>query len=678
MSDELGGAQPQRVSFAQMLTGRYFVIPDYQRHYAWTQRQCRELFDDCVTAARSGRERFMSTITAIAPAGNSIYKTYIDTGYDQLKPLLVVDGQQRLTSILVLISCICRKLSNDFARNAYTKLVSTPLSDGKELLRVIPQSIPAKPELMRDFFSDLVNFQNKEINLKEPIYIPAQRRLVKARETFEEGLADLDDPDLPPEERVSPEDLLTCVLSRLVFILTTLSDVGQAGEVFEGLNNRGLALSTIENLKAFSIYAVQTFRKDGRLPGTMPGTPSDLNDDFNDAIGTVYHRLDRVNLSDDKAARDFLTACWPVVSTRVKKAGLGKDGTVIEHLDRSAPVDGIRASLFIQKARRDDQRMELLGTLRFMICDTLVPASLYFAEARRPMNEFSFENVRLSPEQVNELKGLHQRLVEMQCTAPFLPVMIAHRVTWPDDAHDYLLLIRLIERVAFWVYVLAGRSKGTGQKLLAYLAQILADGELDFRRLLLSLRVFALSGGRSTDDESEWGEEHFDFDSHMDDALVKGALGVSAASAYEWLLSKKVELPSYGKFVRSVVDEKSLYIIPRGVGRLPAGYSLKKSDVCVAGNIVITRLTGKISASDIKEFDKLNYSEKLEELKNYGYNVGLPKDELTSQWADKQKRAITALAKRRWAIPQDGRIANETFTTIDNQEFEEPPEDLDS
>jgi hypothetical protein len=676
VSDALGIAQPQRVSFAQMLAGRYFVIPEYQRHYAWTTRQCRELLEDCALTARNpGRERFMSTITTIAPAGNSIYSTYTDQGYAQLRPLLVVDGQQRLTSILILISCICRQLNNTAARNAYANLARTPLSDGSVLLRVIPQSIPAHPDLMRRFFSDLIALDGNDKFRDGDILIPAQRRLLQARVTFEEGLRELDDPELPEEERVSPEDLLTCIASRLIFILNTLSDVGQAGEVFEGLNNRGLGLSAIENLKAFSIYAVQSFRRGEVLPGTMEGTASGLNDDFNDAIGNIYHRLDKVALPDD-TAKDLLSSYWPLVITRVEEADLGKDRGPPEHLDRSAPVDDIRASLSIQKARNDHQQATMLETLRFMVCERLVPASGYFADARRPTHTLSFEKVTLLPEQTKELRELHQRLVEMQCSAPFLPVMLAYRVMLPDSVGDYLLLVRLIERVAFWVYGLGERNKGAGQKELARLARSFVDKTLNFEKLLLSLRAFAFSDGKSIDQDLD-PQDYDSLDERIKSHFESNKPSVWAAFAYEWLLSNGVDLPSYSKFARCVGDGKHLRIVPGGRGRLPAGYDLDRSDMDHPGNIVVTRQMRNINNNELNEINSLPYQDKRIKLNEYGYCVSLPNAALTAGWANKQRASIATLANQRWAIPNDGRITEATWSINANQEFEEWPVDQD-
>jgi hypothetical protein len=482
---------------------------------------------------------------------------------------------------------------------------------------------------------------------------------------------------LPEEERILPQDLLTCVIGRLIFIFNTLPDVGQAGEVFEGLNNRGIGLSALENLKAFSIYAVQSFRRGEALPAPMTTVASKLNDDFNDAIGDVYQRLDRVALPDD-TARDLLSAFWPLVFTKVVQASLGKDvKSPPQSLSGSQPVDDIRASLHIQTARNDKQRAALLETLRFMICDKLVPASEFFADARRPNHRLSFEQLSLPPDEKMELIGLHQRLVEMQCSAPFLPIMIAHRAVRPNEPNDYLMLLRLVERVAFWVYELGERNKGTGQKDLARLARTLVDEEIDFQELLLALRAFAFSVGRNMSLDPD-AEDYDALDKRVDTHLTGSKQSVWAAFAYEWLLSQSVKLPSYSRFLRRVQEDKCLRLVKRGRGKLPAGYKLDRDDMDHPGNIVITQTMAEMDINKRNDFNDLSYLEKRSQLKKIGYIVSLPQGELTTKWAENQKASIRRLAISRWSIPEDGRISEATWSSQIEQVFEDSAEEQDA
>jgi uncharacterized protein with ParB-like and HNH nuclease domain/predicted transport protein len=80
-----------------------FVIPIYQRTYSWTEKECRQLWDDIVRAG--SREdvdvHFVGSVV------------YIETGLSQIThqaSLLVIDGQQRLTTVTLLIAALSEAL----------------------------------------------------------------------------------------------------------------------------------------------------------------------------------------------------------------------------------------------------------------------------------------------------------------------------------------------------------------------------------------------------------------------------------------------------------------------------------------------------------------------------------------------------------------------------------------
>lgn len=80
-----------------------FVIPIYQRSYSWSKRECRQLWDDIVRAGsdENVNAHFIGSIV------------YIKKGIYQVtsqSPILVIDGQQRLTTISLLIAALADKL----------------------------------------------------------------------------------------------------------------------------------------------------------------------------------------------------------------------------------------------------------------------------------------------------------------------------------------------------------------------------------------------------------------------------------------------------------------------------------------------------------------------------------------------------------------------------------------
>lgn len=82
-----------------------FVIPIYQRTYSWTRRECQQLWDDILRAGHDDKivAHFIGSIV------------YIEKGLyhiSSLSPLLVIDGQQRLTTVMLIIEALARRLGD--------------------------------------------------------------------------------------------------------------------------------------------------------------------------------------------------------------------------------------------------------------------------------------------------------------------------------------------------------------------------------------------------------------------------------------------------------------------------------------------------------------------------------------------------------------------------------------
>jgi len=80
-----------------------FVIPIYQRTYTWTTKECRQLWHDVMRAGRDEGidSHFVGSVV------------YIEQGISQVtsqSPLMVIDGQQRLTTVSLLLEALARRL----------------------------------------------------------------------------------------------------------------------------------------------------------------------------------------------------------------------------------------------------------------------------------------------------------------------------------------------------------------------------------------------------------------------------------------------------------------------------------------------------------------------------------------------------------------------------------------
>lgn len=113
-----------------------FIIPIYQRTYSWTGKQCRQLWDDILRAGSSDA-------IAVHFIGSIVY---IEQGLSQVShqaPLLVIDGQQRLTTVVLLLEALARAIGDGepvdgfSARKLRHYYLSNPLESGDRSFKLL-------------------------------------------------------------------------------------------------------------------------------------------------------------------------------------------------------------------------------------------------------------------------------------------------------------------------------------------------------------------------------------------------------------------------------------------------------------------------------------------------------------------------------------------------------------
>lgn len=92
-------------NFLKFLSGmKQFLIPIYQRKYSWQAEQCEQLWHDIIQASDNTTGHFVGSIVYIE---REIYSV------SAIPQLLVIDGQQRLTTISLLLLALSKRLTNE-------------------------------------------------------------------------------------------------------------------------------------------------------------------------------------------------------------------------------------------------------------------------------------------------------------------------------------------------------------------------------------------------------------------------------------------------------------------------------------------------------------------------------------------------------------------------------------
>ncbi|MEM9221383.1 MAG: DUF262 and DUF1524 domain-containing protein [Pseudomonadota bacterium] len=113
-----------------------FIIPIYQRTYSWTEKECRQLWHDILRTGRDDR-------TSVHFIGSIVY---IEEGLSQVSqqaPLLVIDGQQRLTTVTLLLAALAEALGDTqpvdgfSARKIRNYYLLNPEEDGERHFKLL-------------------------------------------------------------------------------------------------------------------------------------------------------------------------------------------------------------------------------------------------------------------------------------------------------------------------------------------------------------------------------------------------------------------------------------------------------------------------------------------------------------------------------------------------------------
>src|SRR5947209_9158484 len=100
-----------------------FIIPIYQRTYSWKDTQCQQLWNDIRNAAAKTEitAHFMGSVVYIK---RSQYQVS-----EKIPQLLVIDGQQRLTTITLLLTALREQIKKRLAEGAEIPVTVEELND---------------------------------------------------------------------------------------------------------------------------------------------------------------------------------------------------------------------------------------------------------------------------------------------------------------------------------------------------------------------------------------------------------------------------------------------------------------------------------------------------------------------------------------------------------------------
>ncbi len=230
--------KPDKKSLKKILVvgnDTYYQIPIYQRPYQWGEEQCKELLNDLFENYEDHREDdyFCGSLVFIQP--------------DKDNKTDIVDGQQRLSTFILLAKVLATLYDKDLNENCKTSRdfleKSLGDTDGEKRKRLIFDTIGlnAKDDFQDalDFFDDLDASKGESSKSNDPS---------KGKNSYLKNAICLRN-YLEEKEIENINDFIKWLYCKVIFIRTTCSNISMALRIFSVLNARGLPLHAIDVFK---------------------------------------------------------------------------------------------------------------------------------------------------------------------------------------------------------------------------------------------------------------------------------------------------------------------------------------------------------------------------------------------------------------------------------------------
>jgi hypothetical protein len=242
---------------------RIFNVPIYQRAYSWeVEDNLTDFFSD-IQNQHEERQYFLGT-----------FLFHLREKEGDFSLVDVVDGQQRLTTFLIFMDTLIEALTLQ-----HSEVVS------KRTRRIFIQDDDVfKFQTANEDSAFLHDYIFSKANSKPQVKTRSQGLLLEAKSFFEQKLSvlSIDELEKMYKTSVSSEVLLYVV-----------PKIDQATQIFELLNDRGRALTSLESLKSFLMYNA----------GLISKNPDQIIRGIQDNFANIYRNVEAYDMPDGDVLR---------------------------------------------------------------------------------------------------------------------------------------------------------------------------------------------------------------------------------------------------------------------------------------------------------------------------------------------------------------------------------------
>jgi len=288
----------EKILVKEIFSNLWFRIPEYQRPYIWGRDEIDDLLDDLSFAhdKKPDQEYFLGSLVYQSKKAGSVP----DQQFDEND---LLDGQQRMTTLLMLFACIRDLSGNPRVKASCQRSIFQEGDDIDGIPERTRIFFAIRPEV-QDFVDRFIKAENgtaqiAELNeLADRASDPSVRNMASAVLKMRDDLAQLIANTGNP---LGLDSFIRFIRNRLLLIYVATEDLDDAFRLFTILNDRGVPLRNSDILKSQNLGALTNEADKPKYAKLWEEAEGELGDDFDRFLNHI-----RTILLKDKARLNLL------------------------------------------------------------------------------------------------------------------------------------------------------------------------------------------------------------------------------------------------------------------------------------------------------------------------------------------------------------------------------------
>lgn len=265
----MDGTPDDNFSLSSVFSQSYFVIPDYQRDYAWNESNVNDLLDDVeFVYEQNSTDKTSSRL-------NHYFGTFVfeergsvePTDFEDYDVFGIVDGQQRLTTVAIVISAIIEEMTAIANTEKISDDISDTIADRKST--ITDKYVEYKNierirlgGLAEDAYKSVILGETEaEKYLKKDDIVDAERKVANAQYAARGRLIQWKEERFQQDDSVDHasyykflNNIVKIITQRFEVNIKVVEDVDEAARMFKVINDRGRDLRLHDKVRSHLVY----------------------------------------------------------------------------------------------------------------------------------------------------------------------------------------------------------------------------------------------------------------------------------------------------------------------------------------------------------------------------------------------------------------------------------------